>query len=214
MADRVQKSRQTGDGVYKCFYANCGRSFSKKWNLHAHERVHTGVKPFECRHGCGQWYMWMSSRKGHEENKCHLSHPKSPPNSAHQSKSSSNGRKSKSSQKSKTQRPPPEKVTSSLTSHSRESRQKVSPQRKEHGNRRAGGSSENHLIFESTFDSSFRGAHGRKVSHADDLLSDEVMETVLDYARGGDWALRDVKLPECHHFTEMFMERMLRDGAR
>lgn len=210
------KSKQSENKVYSCVYEGCGRSFSKKWNLHAHERVHTGIKPFECRHGCGQWYMWMSSRKGHEENKCHLSQTKSMSNSSPQSRSSNNGRKQKSSQKSKTQRPPPGKQSSNSTSHSRDSRQKAPSTRKEHGHRRSQGSGEDWLFFESTFGNSVGGGHGRKLSPADDLLSDEVMDTVLEYVQSGDRALEDVKLPECHHFTEMFMQRMVEavDGSR
>lgn len=33
-------------------------------------RLHTGSTPFACRLGCGASYMWMSSRKGHELNRC------------------------------------------------------------------------------------------------------------------------------------------------
>lgn len=210
MSDRSTslKSKQSGSRVHPCPYEGCGRSFSKKWNLHAHERVHTGIKPFECRHGCGQWYMWMSSRKGHEENKCHLSQTKSMSYSPPQSRSSSSGRKQKSSQKSRTQRPPPGKQSQNSTSYSRDSRQKTPSTRKENGHRGSQGSGEDWLYFESTFDNSTGGSHGRKLSPADDLLSEEVMETVLEYVRSGDRALTDVKLPECHHFTEMFMQRM------
>jgi hypothetical protein len=31
-----------------------------------HFRIHTGAKPYPCREGCGQSFMWMSSRKSHE----------------------------------------------------------------------------------------------------------------------------------------------------
>lgn len=56
--------------IFVCSSAKCGKRFSKKWNLQAHERLHTGSTPFKCRLGCGESYMWMSSRKGHELNRC------------------------------------------------------------------------------------------------------------------------------------------------
>lgn len=57
---------------FACKAPNCGRAFAKKWNLQAHERLHTGHKPFACRLGCGERHMWMSSLKSHERRKCKL----------------------------------------------------------------------------------------------------------------------------------------------
>lgn len=57
---------------FPCEEPNCGKSFSKKWNLQAHARLHTGKKPFVCRIGCGEKHMWMSSLKSHERRKCKL----------------------------------------------------------------------------------------------------------------------------------------------
>lgn len=57
---------------FVCTSEGCGKSFAKKWNLNAHERLHTGNKPFACRLGCGEHYMWMSSLKSHERRKCRL----------------------------------------------------------------------------------------------------------------------------------------------
>ena len=34
--------------IYICKYDNCGKSFSKTWNLVYHFRVHTGERPFVC----------------------------------------------------------------------------------------------------------------------------------------------------------------------
>lgn len=58
---------------FVCSTPGCGKRFSKKWNMQAHERLHTGSTPFSCRLGCGASYMWMSSRKGHELNRCRFS---------------------------------------------------------------------------------------------------------------------------------------------
>lgn len=60
------------DRVYECTAPNCDKAFAKKWNLQAHERLHTGHKPFQCRLGCGERHMWMSSLKSHERRKCRL----------------------------------------------------------------------------------------------------------------------------------------------
>ncbi len=57
---------------FACTAKGCGKSFAKKWNLQAHERLHSGYKPFECRIGCGERHMWMSSLKSHERRKCKL----------------------------------------------------------------------------------------------------------------------------------------------
>ncbi|GAB0490859.1 hypothetical protein MMPV_002097 [Pyropia vietnamensis] len=55
-----------GDGgpVFVCPVESCGRQFSKKWNLSAHSRLHTGARPFPCPR-CGRRYMWLSSLKSH-----------------------------------------------------------------------------------------------------------------------------------------------------
>lgn len=57
---------------FVCDHPGCGRAFAKKWNLQAHSRLHTGKKPFECCHGCGERLMWISSLKSHERRKCRL----------------------------------------------------------------------------------------------------------------------------------------------
>lgn len=55
---------------YSCSFLGCGKVFNKKWNLTAHQRVHSGDKPFECRLGCGKNFMWTSSRVHHEMRMC------------------------------------------------------------------------------------------------------------------------------------------------
>ena len=69
---KVVKSVAKRSRRFACTADGCGKSFAKKWNLQAHERLHSGYKPFECRIGCGERHMWMSSLKSHERRKCKL----------------------------------------------------------------------------------------------------------------------------------------------
>lgn len=55
------------------FCEECGKGFDKKWNLKAHNRVHTDETPYHCRLGCGGLFKWGSTRTCHELKKCHLS---------------------------------------------------------------------------------------------------------------------------------------------
>lgn len=55
------------------FCEKCGKAFDKKWNLKAHNRVHTDEVPYPCRLGCGGNFKWGSTRTCHELKKCYLS---------------------------------------------------------------------------------------------------------------------------------------------
>lgn len=68
----VKSTPKNRERRYACTAPGCGKSFAKKWNLQAHERLHTGSKPFRCRVGCSSSFMWMSSLKSHERRKCPL----------------------------------------------------------------------------------------------------------------------------------------------
>ncbi|PAA94090.1 hypothetical protein BOX15_Mlig001390g2 [Macrostomum lignano] len=48
--------------VFKCAY--CGKAFNRKFCLERHERLHTGVKPYECQL-CGERYIRLEDKKRH-----------------------------------------------------------------------------------------------------------------------------------------------------
>eukprot|EP00345_Euplotes_harpa_P014987 CAMPEP_0168349502 /NCGR_PEP_ID=MMETSP0213-20121227/20463_1 /TAXON_ID=151035 /ORGANISM="Euplotes harpa, Strain FSP1.4" /LENGTH=223 /DNA_ID=CAMNT_0008359473 /DNA_START=343 /DNA_END=1015 /DNA_ORIENTATION=- len=50
--------------IYICKYNNCGKEFTRTWNILDHARMHSGVKPFEC-HICDKKFTQKGNLKKH-----------------------------------------------------------------------------------------------------------------------------------------------------
>mmetsp|Transcript_204 Transcript_204/g.648 ORF Transcript_204/g.648 Transcript_204/m.648 type:complete len:174 (-) Transcript_204:63-584(-) len=63
---KVDMMRSEKVTPYRCGVEGCGKYFTRRFNLKAHVRCHTGARPFVCPFdNCNQSFKWKSSYASH-----------------------------------------------------------------------------------------------------------------------------------------------------